>query len=73
MVPLLIYFEVNSRVAAATVGFSKLFISAATVILSSIEGELPPIDLAFFMGLSIIGGLGLTAAIYYFVNKYKYL
>lgn len=34
MVPTLILFDVNSRVAAATSGFSKLFISAATVILA---------------------------------------
>jgi hypothetical protein len=34
MVPLLILFNVNSRVAAATSGFSKLFISAATVVLA---------------------------------------
>ena len=34
MVPLLILFEVNPRIAAATSGFSKLFISAASVILA---------------------------------------
>jgi hypothetical protein len=34
MVPLLILFNVNSRVAAATAGFSKVFISAASLFVA---------------------------------------
>lgn len=39
MVPTMIIFEVEPRVASATSGFSKLFISAATVILVYIGME----------------------------------
>ena len=81
MVPLLIMFHVNPRVAAATSGFSKLFISAATVLLADIgilllfilEGDISHEAILFFVSLGVAGGFILSGFIYYLVHKYKYL
>ncbi|CAD8115899.1 unnamed protein product [Paramecium primaurelia] len=76
IVSILILQNVNSRVASATGGFQKLFISLFTTILSYQQGDLDKNEILFFFILGLFSGLLIAGPMYYYLElnpKQNYL
>ncbi|CAK84040.1 unnamed protein product (macronuclear) [Paramecium tetraurelia] len=76
IVSILILQNVNSRVASATGGFQKLFISLFTTILSYQQGDLNKNEILFFFILGLLSGLLIAGPMYYYLElnpKQNYL
>lgn len=65
---ILLLMGMNSRVASATAGFQKLFMSTFATFISYQQGYIDAHTIMFFAVLGIIGGLFVAAPIYYYLE-----
>lgn len=70
-VTILILIGVNSRVASATSGFQKLFISLFNVYEAYQDKQMTLQEVLFMMILGLISGLLITAPLYVYVIRSK--
>ena len=71
MVPSMLYYGIDPRVASATSSFNYFFIAINNLITLILGDLLPFGTAAWFAFLAMIGGSFIVKLGYYLINKYK--